>query len=264
LPHFKAGQWIDLFLPGIQKPGGFTITSAPPPLTSSLTSISIPVATDLKKLEEGEGEDYLELAIQKSPQNPAAAWLWRDEKEVLGQRVKVRVGGSFVWPPPGFDGSLKGLKRVVFIAGGVGINPFMSMLSYIARIKEEKGREVGSKEGRLRFQVVLLYSSKDVSDKEGEVLFEERLRRVFRVLGKEGEMTLFLTGEDKGDDEGRGKVERRRIEKKNLLDVLGDVEEREGTVCYICGVPSMTDEFVELLKKVKGMRPENVLCERWW
>jgi hypothetical protein len=62
---------------------------------------------------------YLELAVQKSPDNPPAAWLWKPIKEVMGKEVHVRVGGSFVWPPPGVD--MDKIKRAVFIAGGVGI-----------------------------------------------------------------------------------------------------------------------------------------------
>ena len=37
----------------------------------------------------------------------------------MGQDVLVRVGGSFVWPPPGLD--VNQINRVVFVAGGVGI-----------------------------------------------------------------------------------------------------------------------------------------------
>jgi len=62
---------------------------------------------------------YLELAVQKSVDNPPAAWLWRPEAELAGKEVYVRVGGSFVWPPPGVD--MAQIKRAVFIAGGVGI-----------------------------------------------------------------------------------------------------------------------------------------------
>jgi hypothetical protein len=59
------------------------------------------------------------LAVQKSPYNPPAAWLWQDFEKVLGEELKVRVGGSFVWPPKGVD--LSEIKNVVFVAGGVGI-----------------------------------------------------------------------------------------------------------------------------------------------
>ena len=65
----------------------------------------------------------MELAIQKSSQNPPAAWLWRPVAEILGSDLLVRVGGSFVWPPPGINE--QSIKRVVFVAGGVGIKYIM-------------------------------------------------------------------------------------------------------------------------------------------
>jgi hypothetical protein len=62
---------------------------------------------------------FLELAVQRSPGNPPAAWLWQSPEAIIGKEVKVRVGGSFVWPPPNIDYAT--IKRAVFIAGGVGI-----------------------------------------------------------------------------------------------------------------------------------------------
>ena len=91
---FLPGQWLDVFVPGIAKAGGFTITSSP---------------SDNK---------LVELAIKKSPDQPAT-WLWRPKKEVLGEELIVRVGGSFVWPPPGVD--TESVDHVLFIAGGIGI-----------------------------------------------------------------------------------------------------------------------------------------------
>jgi hypothetical protein len=84
-----------VFVPGIAKAGGFTITSSP------------------------SSNKLVELAVQKSPNNPPAAWLWRPKKELLGQEITVRVGGSFVWPPPGVG--IEGFDRVLFVAGGIGI-----------------------------------------------------------------------------------------------------------------------------------------------
>ena len=57
--------------------------------------------------------------MQKSPDNPPAAWLWQAPEDIEGKEVTVRVGGSFVFPPPTLD--LSKIKRVIFIAGGVGI-----------------------------------------------------------------------------------------------------------------------------------------------
>jgi hypothetical protein len=61
----------------------------------------------------------VELAVQNSPGNPSAAWLWRPKEEILGKELNIRVGGSFIWPPTGIQTSE--VKTVVFIAGGVGI-----------------------------------------------------------------------------------------------------------------------------------------------
>jgi len=88
----------------VEKAGGFTITSSP---------------RDALPQSDLEHTPYFELAIQKSPSNPPAAWLWQDVEDVQGKEVNVRVGGSFVWPPPGLD--ISKIKRVMFIAGGVGI-----------------------------------------------------------------------------------------------------------------------------------------------
>ena len=87
-----------MFVPGVRRAGGFTITSTP---------------KDLMR------DKYLELAIQNSPGNPPAAWLWQQASKILHSELIIRVGGSFFWPPPGID--LATIERVVFIAGGVGI-----------------------------------------------------------------------------------------------------------------------------------------------
>lgn len=74
--------------------------------------------------EKGDPIDYpfIQLAVQKSPDNPPAAWLWRQPETILGTELKVRVGGSFTWPPQGWsEERVAGIEKVVFVAGGVGI-----------------------------------------------------------------------------------------------------------------------------------------------
>jgi hypothetical protein len=104
---FFPGQWLDVHVPGIEKAGGFTITSAP--------RYAVPVSPP----PPFGDKPYLELAIQKSPDNPPAAWLWQNEYSILGKQLNVRVGGRFVWPPPHVRE--KTISRAIFIAGGVGI-----------------------------------------------------------------------------------------------------------------------------------------------
>ena len=86
--HFLPGQWVDLHLPNLVQPGGFTFTSAP-------------------------GAQPLTISVRRAPANPAAAWLWRGAADVLGAAVALRVGGALVYPPP-----LADVRRVLFVAGG--------------------------------------------------------------------------------------------------------------------------------------------------
>lgn len=205
----------------------------------------------------------------------------------------MRVGGSFVWPPPSpslvlKDGDVDSkaqqqkLQRVVFIAGGVGINPLMSMLSHITELKatlnvqsKARSHDAENVDGKLGFKIVFLYSSKHVPATDGEILFLSRLKQCFDILGEEGELRLFLTGKATlpADRElgqaaqhstGDVRIQERRITPDDVRDVLGPVAERGGTVFYACGVPTMTDTFVKVAEMAEGMRAENVLCERWW
>lgn len=91
-------------MPESDKAGGFTITSSP---------------RDALPQSDPDHTPFFELAVQKSPNNPPAAWLWQPAEDIQGKEISVRVGGSFVFPPPNLD--LSKIKRVIFIAGGVGI-----------------------------------------------------------------------------------------------------------------------------------------------
>lgn len=70
--------------------------------------------------EEAQSSSYVELAVQYSPSNPAAAWFWQPSEQILNSHVKVRIGGGFVWPPSSGIPTDQ-IKKVVFVAGGVGI-----------------------------------------------------------------------------------------------------------------------------------------------
>ncbi|TVY41464.1 Oxidoreductase NAD-binding domain-containing protein [Lachnellula occidentalis] len=242
LMKFLAGQWLDVHVPTIPKAGGFTITS-PPSLISSQ-------------------EPYIELAIQNSPFNPPAAWLWRATENILGSELRVRVGGSFTWPPASFQAKGRKLKRAVFIAGGVGINPLMSMLSQL----------VIDRDANDDFEVQFLYSTKDPGASNlSRILFLERVQQAFKALGDKSQFQLFLTQSKDKPLDGKCQVageempiQRRRIQEEDVLRALGPVDERSDTVCYVCGVPGMTDALVNLAQKAEGMDERNVFCEKWW
>jgi ferredoxin-NADP reductase len=237
-PQFLPGQFLDVHIPDLPHAGGFSITSAP-------ASLAAPTP-------------YIELAIQYALSNPHAVFLSRPAPSILGTELRVRVGGSFVWPPilpP------TGLRRAVFVAGGIGINPLISMLSHISNLPGD-------------FAVKILYSARDPGPGRAvrEVLFLARMLAVVERLGDYDALELYLTPGGEGREgtavlggEGGELVYRgRRIRGGDVERALGPVGEREGTVVYVCGVPGMTEKLVRRAKKAEGMDERHVLYEKWW
>ncbi|TGO53754.1 hypothetical protein BCON_0118g00070 [Botryotinia convoluta] len=301
---WKPGQWIDLYLPGIQRPGGFSIVNIPP--SQSSTSID-----DLKE----EKERGIELAIQKpilklnsgGKISEQVAWLFQPSSEILGKEVAVRIGGSFTWPPSCWDEKggegrrkerVENGNRVVFIAGGMGINPLMSMISCIhAELTENERRgeekRVEGKEGDDEIdgnvekkkcdnlEVKLLYGTKvpasipaEDERREGEteevILFLDRLQEIFKKR-EQWDLQLFATGSSHDTNElsktnanSNMETHHRRISNIDIDLALGTMEEKSQTIVYICGPPTMTDSTVSYIRNLPGIDPSRVLCEKWW
>lgn len=237
--QFSAGQWLDTFVPGVSRAGGFTITSAP-----SAAS---------------EAQPYLELAVQASPENAPAAWLWRPTEEILRSTLQVRIGGSFVFPPA--DVPAADVRKVVLVAGGVGVNPLMSMLSCLSESDEWKDVNLN-----------VLYASKGPREGLQGILFLERIAKLFGEDKLRGQVSLHVTGGESSIQEGMQMVHgtamdvrRGRILPEELAGVVQG-EHRDATLVYVCGPPGMTDEFVELLTNPKGvgLSPRLVKTEKWW
>ncbi|KAI0415405.1 hypothetical protein F5X98DRAFT_346899 [Xylaria grammica] len=306
--RFLPGQWLDVYVPGVERAGGFTITSTPREARLAHPAPE-PEGAGEARSPCGESEDgkaargpYLELAVQKSPDSPSAAWLWQDSppssasSPILGKELRVRVGGSFVWPPPGIN--VRALRRVVFVAGGVGVNPLVSMLCSLASSAATTPKTTGTE-----LEVRFLYSLRDPGvsagkpgyREAGNMLFLERIAHVFRQARVKGALEVFLTSgggdtaveEDAGDggnmiavggqaEGGNGEggsggftipFHPRRCTVED--DVAKAVDKPRFAVVYVCGVPTMTDEFVAKLAGREGegglgMEPHRVLCEKWW
>ncbi|OTB05281.1 hypothetical protein M426DRAFT_142386 [Hypoxylon sp. CI-4A] len=281
--RFLPGQWLDVYVPGVSKAGGYTITS-PPSKARPATATTETEETSDSSSSSSPG--YLELAVQKS-EDPPAAWLWQDPDAITYAELRVRVGGSFVWPPPGVNA--RALRRVVFVAGGVGVNPLVSV---VASLAEKSGAMSASASASSSFEVRFLYSLKDErEDEDGKadrLLFVERIARIFTAGKLRGGLQLFLTGGGGGDGDGDGKGSegvlsyggdkegvdggdvpflRRRMTVDDVAAAVGDASERRFAAVYVCGVPTMTDEFVQKLTDPQhglGMESHRVLCEKWW
>ncbi|KAK8191424.1 hypothetical protein IWZ00DRAFT_544631 [Phyllosticta capitalensis] len=274
---FLPGQWLDVFIPGIPKAGGFTITSTP-----SLARPASPTGSqDQSQSQDHDSQaiappspdvppPFVELAVQRSS-NPPAQALWRVREEDRAQ-LAVRVGGSFVWPPPALP--LEGIRKVLFVAGGVGINPLISILTHLYSQPSHDYQNL-----RIHF----IYATK--APASGSVLFLDRLLRVAARAPRTFDLKLCLTGDAEDvervasdvSQHGLSNVEvlQRRVGADDVVAHLGErdgdgvlpdevLKERQSTVAYVCGPQRMTDVFVRVLEGVEGLGKERVLCEKWW
>ncbi|KAH8427973.1 FAD-dependent oxidoreductase [Aspergillus melleus] len=284
---FLPGQWLDVHIPSVAHAGGFSITSTPAdarvlptpePATEPL--VESEVETETSPVELQGRAPYVELAVQHAPGNPASAWLWQAPSEIQGKELTVRVGGSFVWPPSGLN--LEEVRNVVLVAGGVGINPIISILSHLNNNVDEITAL------RHPFNIRLLYSTRlprstgntptaSSESRLDQVLFLSRLRQIIRGHSQSHRLRisldLFLT--NLSDDQhsllqetpADLTIHSRRINdgdsERSLTGPDGKVNPTD-TVCYVCGPPSMTDGVVDALGGSMGSGKERVFFEKWW
>lgn len=146
----------------------------------------------------------------------------------LGALVEVEPPkGSFVLPD---DTS----RPLVFVAGGIGITVFRSMLGYI-------------REERLPHRVTLVYSNRD----RDSTAFLDELRELEQTLPH---FRLVLTMTQDPGWEG----EQRKVDAQFFRDHLG--EELNGYTFLVAGPPGMTEGVQQALAEA-GVRDENVVAE---
>jgi NAD(P)H-flavin reductase len=176
----------------------------------------------------------------------------------LNEQIIVRTGGSFVWPPPGIN--VDEIEQVVLVAGGVGINPLISIFAHLMGLAKRPKK--------VRF----VYGTKveEGQIKASRILFLTRLMELVKKQGNgDVQLDLFITGtsqkEIDGGDDLPEHVKLGRIAKDDLEAAIGkDRNIRQATVAYVCGPPAMTDQFVDFLSTRDGMDKRKVLCEKWW
>jgi ferredoxin-NADP reductase len=171
------------------------------------------------------------------------------EKGVLGLATRLRdtafkrtlrelpVGAEVdVEQPKGEFGLPEDTSRpYVFIAGGIGITVFRSMLHYI-------------RDERLPYRITMIYSNRD---RESAAFLDE-----LRELEQELDLRLVLTmTEDSGWD-----GETRKVDARFVQDYLGaDLDE---LTFLVAGPPAMTEAVQHALTEA-GARDENVIASRF-
>jgi ferredoxin-NADP reductase len=148
----------------------------------------------------------------------------------VGTEVEVEPPkGSFALPE---DTS----QPLVFVAGGIGITVFRSMLRYI-------------REEQLSYRVTLIYSNRD----RESTAFLDELRELEQALP---EFRLILTmTQDQGWD-----GETRKIDAQFFRDYLGD--DLNQYTLLVAGPPGMVEGMQKALEDA-GANEENVIAERY-
>lgn len=219
LPPFQAGQYINLFVDigGIRTSRPYSISSPP------------------------NQNGYYEIAVRRVEDGFVSSYLLDTLK--VGDRLESTAPTGNFYYHPLFHG-----KNLVFLAGGSGITPFMSMI-----------REVT--DCSLPRNIHLLYGSRRPDDVIFGEELEERARRHENLR-----VTLVISEPPRGYEGFTG-----FITEKLMKDVLGSVS---GKTFYICGPEAMYPFCLpELLKlQVPGRKirmevfgpPKDVTAQPGW
>ncbi|CAN9503851.1 unnamed protein product [Ophioblennius macclurei] len=223
---FKAGQWVDFFIPGVETVGGFSMCSSPGLL---------------------QREGVVELAVKYAKHPPAH---WVHTMCTVGSRVAMRVGGDFFFDPSPSDPS----ADLLLVAGGVGINPLYSILLHAAdllrlrRASGGRGYDLGSAH--------LCYSAKNTQ----ELLFKSSIIEACREFPDKFSCDFRVTQQSADvDPHLQPFINRGRITEEELRTHV----DPQRTLCYLCGPPPMIEAISKTLMDL-GLSKDKILFEKWW
>lgn len=143
---------------------------------------------------------------------------------------ETRVGDqAFIDAPYGVFSFLNYRQdELVFIAGGIGITPFISMLRYIC-------------DQKLNLRVTLFWANRN----ESSLCFREELREMEKEMEQ---FKAILVMSDQPDWPG----EKGFINTGMITDYLGNLSQKD---FFVCGPPPMIKAIIKDLKKQKVLSP---------
>ncbi len=147
----------------------------------------------------------------------------------IGTKVSIDyIGGNFILPKVI-------TSPLVFIAGGIGITPYMSMLRYLQKTMPE-------------IKITLIYSN---PNKEGAAFFDEI--SALPTLMKNFRLIAVMTK----DPNWQG--ETRHVDSEFIKDYFPDIN---ANMYYVVGPPQMVQSSAEALKGA-GVKSENIKTENF-
>jgi ferredoxin-NADP reductase len=218
---FRAGQWVDFIVPELGL-SGYSICNEEPQDDQIFSG------------------SHIELAIQKTSCK-ISQWVHSEDCKV-GSEVEVKLGGDCV-----LDFDLIRDQGVVFIAGGMGINPLFSMLRTMF------GKKV------LPRRVCFLHSAKTMDD----LLFSESIAEIQKAWHDKDCFTYerFVSrslGESPTHHSGR-------ITKTDLENAFQFVSKgAKHITLYLCGPSPMINEIIQWAEEFKTRYEIRVQFEKWW
>jgi ferredoxin-NADP reductase len=206
LPPFRAGQYINVFVEvdGIHTSRPYSIASQP-------------------------GGNTIELTVKDNPGGFVAPYLIDELKE--GDEVETSGPAGSFYHEALIDGN-----DLVFLAGGSGITPFMSII-----------REIFSHRRQIR--VHLLYGSRTHDD----VIYGDELQEMANQYS-DFDYSLVIS-EPSPDYEGLTGF----LEAATIREQVGDLE---GKTFYVCGPPAMYDYCLTALSDL-GIPQHKIKFERY-
>jgi len=164
-------------------------------------------------------EDVVHLGIRFYEQGSSfKRALYRIDGRV--EIVGAQIAGDFTLPP-------NSQQKLVFIAGGIGITPFRSMLKYLLDKQERR-------------DIVLLYANKTAN----EIVYKDVLSAAQAKLGIKTFYTLTDTAAIPRNWPGLVG----RISEQVILEAVPDYQER---TFYLSGPPDMVKAYERVLKNMK-------------
>lgn len=177
---------------------------------SIMLSINKPELTQLKRpynFTSANSDSHLEFIIK----------IYKERKSLSGQFEKLNVGDSLILSE--MFGSHRYIEQGVFIAGGVGVTPFVSIFRQLNKDNALKNN-------------ILLYSNKTSKD----IILKDELKSLL------GNNCLFVLTRESNSQGQTG-----RINKSFLLKYIKDFNQRY----YICGPDSFTRDIKQMIDEIK-------------
>lgn len=224
---FKAGQWVDFLVPNMKEVAGYSISSTP------------------KKLSD---VNEIDLAVKFSDFPPTK---WIHEECKVGSKVGLVVGGDFFYAPQ----PATSCRDLLLVAGGVGINPIVSIIQHVSDLKNTEDYYLPSR-------VVLAYSARTFD----ELIFRDVISEVV-ANNVEMKAEFFVTQFSGNILENSGVVKlstNQRLDRNTLASILhNEFTNVKNIDCYLCGPSSMIDDVDRILLDLH-VPNDQIKYEKWW